>query len=108
MNMEHFKPIESGTQYPANIVVDWYWTSANGTFKHREIFYHDLEGAFEFCRELARDFQTSSVILRFGTNKQLELDCFTGRRQRLFLRRWKRRKRKAAVVCYSSELLYYL
>lgn len=67
MNMEHFKPIESGTQYPANIVVDWYWTSANGTFRHREIFYHDLEGAFEFCRELARDFQTSSVILRFDT-----------------------------------------
>ena len=67
MSMEYFKPIERGTQYPAHVVVDWYWTSANGTFSHREIFDHDIEGAFELCRQLARDIQTSRVTLRFDT-----------------------------------------
>lgn len=67
MSMEYFEPIERGTQYPAHVVVDWYWKSANGTFSRRVCFHHDIEAAFEFCRELARDFQTTSVTLRFDT-----------------------------------------
>ena len=67
MNAANYKPIESGEQYPANVSVEWYWRSANGTFSHRELFYHDLEGALELCRKLARDFQTTKVLLRFDT-----------------------------------------
>ena len=70
--------MNKGTQYPKHVVVDWRWKSDDGTFASRDIFHHDLEAALEFCRELAKDTQTTNVMLRFETENTGDQLSFFG------------------------------